>query len=478
MVKGKLTKADIKKLEEKLLSKPTLVWDKLSDQEKTGALNLAEDYKAFLNASKTEREAVREILKRIQPLGYMPMDHAPLDKAARNPKACLTHLGKMAALTVKGKRPPTEGLRLIISHLDAPRLDLKPKAVFEELDLAFLKTHYYGGIKKYQWFSRPLAIHAFVVKSDGRSVDIVVGESDDDPVFTIADLLPHLSRKIQADKKVNEAFVGEKMNLLAGSLPLGDDEVKNRFKLALLELLNQRWGLVEEDFISAEVEVVPAGKARDVGFDRGLIGGYGQDDRICTYSSLSAILGVERPDHTCAAVYVDKEEIGSDGATGAKSRFIETLAEKLLEQAGLEPTSANVRRTLMNTKALSADVEGAMDPDYQEVHEKMNAARLGYGLCLTRYTGGGGKYGASEAPAELMGWVRKVYKDAGVIWQSSLLGRIDEGGGGTVAMYLAEYGMEIVDSGPSMLGMHSPFEISSKADLLMAVRGYQAFFQA
>jgi aspartyl aminopeptidase len=369
-------------------------------------------------------------------------------------------------------------MRLIVSHIDAPRLDLKPKPLYEDVDLAFLKTHYYGGIKKYQWLSRPLALHGFVVKDDGRRVDVVIGENPADPVLTIADLLPHLARQAQGSKKVSEAFPGEKMNLIVGSRPLGDDETKNRFRLAVLDILDRKYGLVEEDLISAEFEAVPAGSARDVGLDASLIGGYGQDDRICAYTSMAALLSLKKQDRPAAALFVDREETGSDGATGAKSRFMESMVAELMEQAG-EPVSwVAVRQALMNTKAVSADVEGALDPDFQDVHEKNNAARLGYGPCVTRYTGGGGKYGASEASAEYMGWLRGVFNKAGVLWQSSLLGKIDEGGGGTVAMFLAEHGMDVVDCGPSLLAMHSPFEIASKADLFMTIRAYVAFYQA
>ena len=469
----KPTKAEIKKLEKALASKPVLVWDTLKPEEPRAVEAAADDFKRFLNASKTEREAVREIVGRAEAAGFKSEKNG-----APGEKCYATRMGKVVALTVNGRAPLTDGLRLIVSHIDAPRLDLKPRPLYEDVDLAFLKTHYYGGIKKYQWLSRPLALHGHVVKADGRVVDIVIGERDDEPVLTIADLLPHLARKVQSSKKVNEAFPGEKLNLIVGSIPYGDDEVKSRFKLAVLNLLHERWGLVEDDFISAEFEAVPAGPARDVGLDRSLIGGYGQDDRICAFSGLSALLKVRNPLHTCMALCVDKEEIGSDGATGAKSRFVEDFISDLLERNGIPPTAATVRKTLMNTKAMSADVEGALDPDYQEVHEKMNAARLGYGPCLTRYTGGGGKYGASEASAELMGWLRGVFKKQRIVWQSSLLGRIDEGGGGTVAMFLAEYGLEIVDCGPALLAMHAPFEISSKTDLYMTVKAYQAFYTA
>jgi aspartyl aminopeptidase len=472
MVK-KLTPKKIKELEKQLVSKPALVWDRLNESEKRAVETVARDYKTFIDKAKTEREAAAEIIRRAKTAGFRPLD----GKGAGARRYSLM-MGKVAALFVAGKTPLTEGLRLIVSHIDAPRLDLKPRPLYEDVDMTFLKTHYYGGIKKYQWLSRPLALHGHVVKDDGRVVDLVVGEDPDDPVFTIADLLPHLAHKVQANKKVNEAFPGEKLNLICGSLPLGDDEVKNRFKLALLNLLDERWGIHEEDFISAEFEAVPAGPARDVGLDRSMIGAYGHDDRICAYCSMSALLAVKNPVRPLVAVFVDKEEIGSDGATGANSRFMETVVADILEQSGQEPTSAAVRKTLINTRAISGDVEGALDPDYQEVHEKNNAARLGYGPCLTRYTGSRGKYGASEASADYMGWLRGLFNRKKIVWQSGLLGKVDEGGGGTVAMFLAKYGMEIVDCGPALLAMHAPFEIVSKSDLYMTQKAYQAFYES
>lgn len=469
----KLTKKAIKEIEKQLVRKPALVWDQLNDPERRSVETVARDFKGFLDKAKTEREAAGEIIRRAKTAGFRPLDA----KGTGAKRYSLT-MGKVAALYVAGKMPLTDGLRLIVSHIDAPRLDLKPRPLYEDVDMAFLKTHYYGGIKKYQWLSRPLALHGHVVKDDGRVVDLVVGEEPDDPVFTIADLLPHLARKVQADKKVNEAFPGEKLNLICGSLPIGDDEIKSRFKLAVLHLLDQRWGMREEDFISAEFEAVPAGPARDVGLDRSMIGAYGQDDRICAYCSMSSILAVKAPVRPLVAVFMDKEEIGSDGATGANSRFMEALVADILEQSGQEPTSAAVRKTLMNTRAISADVEGALDPDFQEVHEKNNAARLGYGPCLTRYTGSGGKYGASEASADYVGWLRGVLNRNSIVWQSGLLGKVDEGGGGTVAMFLAKYGMEIVDFGPALLAMHSPFEVVSKADLYMTQKAYRIFYES
>jgi aspartyl aminopeptidase len=315
-----------------------------------------------------------------------------------------------------------------------------------------------------------------VLKKDGKAFNLHIGESDNDPVFTIADLLPHLSHKLQSDKKVSDAFEGEKLNVLVGSLPLGDDETKERFKLAVLEYLFSAYGIIEEDLMSAEIEIVPAGRARDVGFDRGLIGAYGQDDRACAYASLEALGGVEAPGSTTVALFMDKEEIGSDGSTGAKSRFLEDFVSDLFEAAGQEASAKTLRSCLMKSEALSADANAALDPDYQEVHEKRNAARIGYGVCITKFTGSRGKYGSSDANAEYVADIRRLFNDNKVVWQTGEIGKVDEGGGGTIAKFLAVYGMEVLDCGTPLLSMHAPLEIASKADIYMTYKAYDAFF--
>jgi aspartyl aminopeptidase len=307
-------------------------------------------------------------------------------------------------------------------------------------------------------------------------VALIVGEDPGDPVFTVCDLLPHLAKKSQMDKKVTDAFEGEKLNVLVGSLPLGDKETKERFKLYLLKHLEERYGIHEEDFISAELEVVPAGPARDLGWDRSLVGGYGQDDRSCAFAALEAILETTEPEYTSLALFYDKEETGSDGNTSAKSCLLEEIVERLLERAGENPLAR--RRALMASRAISGDVTGALDPDYPEVHEKRNAARLGYGVAFHKYGGSGGKYYTNDANAEYVAWIRKIFQEHGVIWQAGQLGKVDVGGGGTIAKYLAVYGMEIIDCGTPLLSMHSPFEVASKADLYMTFKGYQAFFRA
>jgi aspartyl aminopeptidase len=464
-------KDELQQLRDRLMVTPRLVWDQVDPAENAAIFAYGEDYKAFLDRAKTEREAVNEIEAQAGNRGFVE-----LINGTTGPCTFYPYKGKTIILAVQGRRPLTQGLRLVASHIDSPRLDLKQYPLYEDTDLAFLKTQYYGGIKKYQWLARPLAIHGVVLKSDGRRVELTVGEDPGDPVFTVLDLLPHLARKAQMDKKVTEAFEGEKLNVLVGSLPLGDADTKERVKLYLLKHLEERYAIREEDLISAELELVPAGPARDLGWDRSLVGAYGQDDRSCSYAALRAILDLQEPEYTCMALFYDKEETGSDGNTSAKCCLLEEMVELLLERAGESPLAR--RRTLMASKAISADVTGAMDPDYPEVHEKRNAARLGYGVAFSKYGGSGGKYYTSDANAEYVAWLRKIFREHGVIWQAGQLGKVDEGGGGTIAKYLAIHGMEIIDCGTPLLSMHSPFEVASKADLYMTCKAYQAFFKA
>ncbi|MFO7987508.1 MAG: aminopeptidase [Desulfatiglandaceae bacterium] len=379
-------------MSDKLFSKKRLVWDVITEREKAAVWEFDRQYRDFLNRAKTEREAVDRITHMAGKNGF-----SSDPGSTQSIKMVRSFLGKIVALCLTGKRPLEEGVNLIVSHIDSPRLDLKQNPLYEDTDLAFMKTHYYGGIKKFQWLARPMALHGRVIRSDGSTLDITVGEDEADPVFTVADILPHLARKVQTDKKVSEAFEGEKLNLMVGSLPFGSEDTKDRFKLAILNILNEQYGLIEEDLISAELEVVPAGSARDVGWDRGLTGAYGHDDRSCVFTSLRAIMDLKRPQKTALVLFVDKEEIGSDGATGAKSKFLESVMADLMMAHGKEPHYHEIQNILMNSRAISADVNGGMDPDYQDVHEKRNAARLGYGICLSKFTGSGGKYGASDA---------------------------------------------------------------------------------
>ncbi|MDD5642697.1 MAG: aminopeptidase, partial [Syntrophales bacterium] len=430
-------KDQLKELRDRLMVSPRLVWDQADPATLEAIMAYGEQYKIFLDRAKTEREAVAEIERQAKARGFVD-----LAAGIPGPKTYYNYKGKTMILTVRGRRPLSEGLRLVAVHIDSPRLDLKQYPVYEDTDLAFLKTHYYGGIKKYQWLARPLAIHGVILKADGTKVELTIGEDHSDPVFTVCDLLPHLARKLQMDKKLSEAIEGEKLNVLVGSLPLGDKETKERFKLYLLKHLEEKYGIREEDFISAEIEIVPAGPARDLGWDRSLVGGYGQDDRSCAYAALEAILAAPEPEYTSLALFYDKEEVGSDGNTAAKSCLLEEIVETLLERAGESPQAR--RRSLMASLALSGDVTGALDPDYPEVHEKRNAARLGYGVAFHKYGGSGGKYNTNDANAEYVAWIRKIFQEYNVVWQAGQLGKVDEGGGGTIAKYLAIHGMEIL----------------------------------
>ncbi|MBA4394511.1 MAG: aminopeptidase [Desulfobacca sp.] len=469
----KLTTKEAQALGKRLAYQRRTVWDELPKAEEATVWELAEGYKAFLNASKTERETIAEISRRLLPAGFVPLDRSnPGDKVFQISK------DKVLALAILGKEPLSLGLQVIASHVDAPRLDLKQQPLYEELDLAFFKTHYYGGIKKYQWLARPLALHGTILATGKKTINLAIGEKEQDPVFTVADLLPHLARKVQMEKKLSEAIEGEKLNILIGSIPLGPKDIKDRFKLAILHHLHQQYGLVEEDLISAELELVPAGPARDVGLDRGIIGAYGQDDRACVFSSLMAALEIEKPARTVVVLFFDKEEIGSEGNTSARAQILEAFLPQLFSLKGESCSSQVLFQTLSASRAISADVAGAMDPDYQEVHEKRNAPRLGAGLCLTKFTGSGGKYGSSDANAEYIAWIRNLFNQNKIVWQTGELGKVDEGGGGTIAKFLAALGMEIVDCGTPVLSMHSPFELVSKADLYMTYKGYKTFLSA
>lgn len=443
-------------------------WKRKSKEEIEQVFAFCEGYKRFLDRAKTEREAVADVRKALEENGFA--------EDLKGPRVFRVNRGKEVIAYRRGTRDISEGFRIIIAHIDAPRLDLKQNPLYEDVDLALLRTHYYGGIKKYQWVAMPLAIHGVVVKADGTVVDVVLGEDEKDPVFSIDDLLPHLSRKHQDEKKLSEAIEGEKLTVLFGSMPLLGEE-KEPVKKAVLGLLGERYGLSEEDFVSAEIEVVPAFRARDVGIDRGMVGAYGQDDRASAYPLLRAVTDLERdPVYPVLAVFIDKEEIGSEGNTSAQSHFVEIFLEDLAEVIGGSDTGRAVRRALFKSKAISADVNGAINPNWQEVHEKQNACYLGGGICVTKFTGHMGKVGANDAHAEFVAEIRSVFAKENVIWQTGELGKIDEGGGGTVAKYLAEYGMDIIDMGAPILTMHSPFEISSKLDIYESYRAFKAFF--
>ena len=464
----KRSKKEIKELQDKLLYKRRHTFSQMKRSELKALERYCREYMEFLDHAKTERLAAAEIVKAAERHGF---SRSPGTGAGT--RRWWEFRGKFVALAVMGRRPVTDGVRIIVSHIDAPRLDLKINPLYEEMDMAYMKTHYYGGIKKFQWVTRPLALHGVVVKDDGKTVPISIGEEQDDPVLVINDLLPHLAQRVQ-DKKLREAIPAEKLNILVGGIPLPrGEEAEKAVKLHVLEILNRKFGITERDFVSAEIEAVPAGRAREVGLDRAFVGGYGQDDRSCAFASLKAILNTKAPPHTSICLFVDKEEIGSDGNTGAKSLFLHLVMEDLLEMDG---SSGSVARSLARSLAISADVTSAVDPDYMEVHEKNNNAWCGYGVNLTKYTGARGKYSANDAHAEYLGFIRRAWNRGGVVWQAGTMGRVDEGGGGTVAKYLAQHGINVVDAGTPLLSMHAPFEIAHKGDLFMTYRGYAAFF--
>ncbi len=430
--------------------------------------SMAREYIQFLSSCKTERETVGWVEEACLNQGRFSQGMG--DVFYRKIKE------KTIVLVRKGRRPLKEGMRLIGAHLDTPRIDLKQHPLYEECELALAKTHYYGGIRKHQWFSIPLALHGVVVKIDGRKVSISIGESPGDPVVVISDLLPHLARR-QNQKKLSDAFEAEKMNVILGSLPEQKEDEKGEnkcVKLAILNLLYSRYGIIEEDLYSAELQLVPAGPARYVGLDASLIGGYGQDDRICVFCALRAFFDTPFPEYTQMVVFWDKEEIGSEGATSAQSRVIEYLVEEMID-AWEEKTRPS--QVFLNTKAISADVHCAMDPAYQDLHDKLNASLLGYGPVFCKFTGHRGKIGANDATAEYIAFLRALLNGKDIPWQMAELGKVDEGGGGTVAKFLARYGMDVVDLGPPVLGMHSPFEVSSKVDLYATYLSYVEFLR-
>lgn len=429
------------------------------------------DYLSFLSEGKTERESWQILEGWAEKVGFMPLDALKSFKPGQ--KVRLSVRGKAGILAIAGKRPLCDGFRMVASHIDAPRLDIKQNPLYEEEGMAFFKTHYYGGIKKYQWTALPLALHGVVVLRDGHKVQIVVGEDEDDPIFTINDLLPHLA-KDQYEKKLSEGISGEGLNLLLGHNPANEDG-EEPVKCAVLSILKNNYGIEEDDFVSAELEAVPSGKARYAGFDRSFIAGYGQDDRVCAFAAWKGIEEIEQPEWTTIVLFVDKEEIGSDSNTGMKAHYFENFVAELLALQNGTYDGLMVRRSMARAKALSADVAAGYDPNYAEVMDKRNSAFMGRGLVISKYTGSRGKSGSNDANPEFISEVRQILDEAKVTWQTAELGKVDQGGGGTIAQYMAIYGMEVLDCGVGILSMHAPWEISSVADLIMMMRGYHAF---
>jgi len=440
--------------ESKYAYKKKTAWELFTKPQLDEAYAYAERYITFLNTVKTEREAAAVIKT----------------QATKAKKHVTVNRGKSAAILIPGTKPIQDGIRLVISHIDSPRLDLKQIPLFQdsESNLALFETHYYGGIKKFHWVVTPLALHGVIVKKNGESITFAVGEDSKDPVFSVPDLLPHLAHEIQADKKLDDAIKGESLDIAIGSRPIRRD-VKEKIKTAILEKLHADYDIIEDDFISAELEAVPAFKARDVGFDRSLVGGYGQDDRASAYAALQAACDIHRPTHTAIALFVDKEEIGSEGNTTAQ---VTTFLRSLLHEA--DPT-ADIDTVLLNSRTISADVNSAVTPNYTEVFELKNASTLGCGIVMSKYTGHGGKYAANDASAEYVAEIRALLDKAKIPWQTGEIGKVDKGGGGTVAKYISRLGMEVIDMGPPVLSMHSPFELTSKVDLYSTYLAYKAF---
>lgn len=449
------------------------VYENITDEEKQAMFDLCDEYRVFLDEGKTERECVEKALEMAISHGFRNLDDVNELKAGD--KVYRINRNKNIFLAVIGSEDIEKGINLVGAHIDSPRLDLKQNPLYESTGMALLKTHYYGGIKKYHWPAIPLAIHGVVITKDGNSVKINIGEKDNDPVFCITDLLPHLA-KDQMVKKMTEGIEGESLNILIGGMPVGDSDVKEKVKFSILKLLNAKYNMTERDFLSAEIEIVPAFKARNVGLDESFIGAYGQDDRVCAFTTLKGIFDVKAPKRTAAAILVDKEEIGSTGNTGMLSAFFGMTVAEIIEKINGSCSMTSYNKVISNSACLSSDVGAAVDPNYEYVSEKKNASFAGCGMVLMKYTGARGKSESSDASAEFVYQIGKILDDDGVIWQTSELGKVDQGGGGTIAQYVANLNMDVIDCGVPVLSMHSPFEVTAKSDIYMAYRSYLAFY--
>ena len=461
-------KSKAKELEEALSYQKKSYYETANAEERAAIFDYAKGYMAFLDAAKTEREAVDEGIRMAEREGYTPYTFG--EKLKAGDKRYYNNRGKNLFLIQKGSEPlDTDGIRILAAHVDAPRIDLKQNPLYESGNMAFFKTHYYGGIRKYQWTAIPLALHGVVLKRDGTTVNIKIGEDDSDPVFYITDLLPHLAQN-QNTKPLGTAFTGEDLNILVGGMPYADADVSDKIKLNVLSVLNEKYGITEADFLSSELSIVPAFRARDIGFDRALIGAYGHDDRVCAYPEMTAIFAAKDSTHTILTILADKEEIGSEGNTGMRSRLLLDMIEDMAATDGV--SGAAVRA---HSFCLSADVAAAYDPNFSEVYEKNNASMLSCGATLTKFTGARGKSGSSDASAEFVGYIRRIFEDAGVPWQTSELGKVDQGGGGTVAMYIANLNIDTVDVGAGVISMHAPYEVVSKCDVYALHKAFLAF---
>ena len=462
-------KSRAEEFKEKLFYNPKHASEVISQEETDKADTFCEEYKNFLNKAKTEREAVVYVLEKAKKNGFVEFDRAK--KYNAGDKVYYNNRGKSIILAVIGKKGLESGTRLSAAHIDSPRLDMKQNPLYEDTEIAYFKTHYYGGVKKYQWTAIPLSLHGVVVKRDGTKAYVNVGEDDSDPKFVVTDLLPHLAAE-QMKRTLADGIRGEELNILIGSRPFKDDEASEKVKLNIMNILFEKYGIIESDFLSAELEAVPAFKSCDIGFDRSMIGSYGHDDRVCAYPAAEAIFNIENPEYTAITVLTDKEEIGSDGNTGLNSSYFKYFVADLANTQGV-----NYHTVLSNTHCLSADVNAAFDPTFPDVSERRNASYINKGVVITKYTGSRGKAGTSDASAEYMGKIRSMLDGAEVVWQSGELGKVDAGGGGTVAMYLAALNIDVVDLGVPVLSMHAPFEVVSKLDVYMAYRAFKTFFE-
>ena len=454
-------------------------WEKYDEEGRNKIFDFCNGYRNFISDCKTERECVNEIIRLAKEKGYKDLEDVINNNVKLKPgdKVYANNMGKSIALFLIGNESFEKGLKILGAHIDSPRLDLKQNPLYEDTEQVLLDTHYYGGIKKYQWVTLPLAIHGVVAKKDGTVLNIVIGEDENDPVLGVSDLLVHLSQT-QLEKKGNKVIEGEDLNVLIGSMPIenSEDKEKNKVKANILKILKEKYNIEEDDFVSAELEVVPAGRARDYGIDRSMVMGYGQDDRICSYTSLMAMLEMENCDKTCVTLLVDKEEIGSVGATGMHSKFFENTLAEVMDASG-DYSELKLRRTLKNSKMLSSDVSAAFDANYPAVMEKKNSAYFGKGIVFNKYTGSRGKSGSNDANAEYIAELRAMMDKHNVTFQTAELGKVDQGGGGTIAYILAEYNMNVIDAGIAVLNMHSPWEIASKVDIYETTRGYVAFLK-
>lgn len=458
-------------MKEELFNKKVVGWENISEENKQNIFKFSDEYIYFLNKVKTEREAVCFVKKMLEENGFKDINSVETLKLGD--KVYYINREKSIYVAVIGKEKLEKGLNILGAHIDSPRLDLKPNPLYEDNGFAYLKTHYYGGIKKYQWTTIPLSIHGVIVKANGETITISIGEDENDPIFTITDLLPHLAME-QMDKKLKDGINGEDLNVLIGSIPYNEKDEQEKIKLNILQLLNEKYGIKEIDLVSSELEIVPAFKARSLGFDKSMVASYGQDDRVCAYTSIRAILDVANPEKTAVCILSDKEEVGSMGNTGMESHVFDMFISELLNKTG-ENRPNLLEKVFCNSKMLSADVDAGLDPIYASVSEKNNAARIGYGIGLNKYTGARGKSGASDANAEYVAEVRNIFENAGVPYQVSELGKVDVGGGGTIAYILANKGIDVIDCGVPVLSMHAPYEVTSKFDVYCAYKGYSAF---